>query len=94
MIIFILQNKRSWNKIYLHVKSYWDSNFQFRDIPNSGQEDLDGDGLGDVCDQDIDGDNILNEKDNCKLMPNLDQEIVSLFIQIKHIIKLNIYIFL
>ena len=53
---------------------------------------MDGDGLGDVCDQDIDGDNILNEKDNCKLMPNLDQEIVSLFIQIKHIIKLNIYI--
>ena len=54
---------------------------------------MDGDGLGDVCDQDIDGDNILNEKDNCKLMPNLDQEIVSLFIQIKHIIKLNIYIY-
>ena len=50
--------------------------FKFRDIPNSGQEDLDDDGFGDVCDQDTDGDGIVNEKDNCKLMPNLDQEIV------------------
>lgn len=31
--------------------------------------DNDGDGLGDVCDDDIDGDGILNEDDTCPLFP-------------------------
>ncbi|XP_041915194.1 thrombospondin-4-B isoform X1 [Alosa sapidissima] len=42
-------------------------------VPNSGQEDADMDGLGDTCDEDADGDGILNEQDNCWLRPNVNQ---------------------
>nr|AAH95593.1 Thrombospondin 4b [Danio rerio] len=43
-------------------------------VPNSGQEDADGDGKGDACDPDADGDGILNEQDNCWLTPNINQQ--------------------
>lgn len=42
--------------------------------PNSYQEDDDGDGVGDACDDDDDNDLVPDDEDNCPFTPNPDQE--------------------
>ena len=42
-------------------------------VPNTTQDDFDGDDVGDACDPDIDDDSIVNGSDNCQLVPNPDQ---------------------
>ncbi|TCK68060.1 gliding motility-associated-like protein [Winogradskyella wandonensis] len=43
------------------------------DIVNTDQSDIDGDDIGDLCDDDIDGDGVLNTDDNCPETANADQ---------------------
>ena len=41
---------------------------------NPGQEDSDGDGIGDVCEGDADGDGVSDDTDNCPDIANAGQE--------------------
>lgn len=42
-------------------------------VYNPDQADNDGDGIGDLCDDDDDNDGVLDEVDNCQFVPNPDQ---------------------
>ena len=41
---------------------------------NANQSDIDSDGIGDLCDDDMDNDTILNANDNCPKIKNTDQK--------------------
>ena len=43
-------------------------------ISNPNQEDIDNDGVGDVCEQDSDNDGIIDDNDNCPFISNPSQE--------------------
>ena len=43
------------------------------EVSNADQADQDEDGLGDVCDDDVDGDGVPNTEDNCETVANSDQ---------------------
>ena len=42
-------------------------------LANADQADLDGDNIGDACDDDLDGDGVANTNDNCPVDANADQ---------------------
>jgi hypothetical protein len=42
-------------------------------VANSNQIDVDGDGIGDMCEPDDDGDGIVDDNDNCPFDVNADQ---------------------
>lgn len=42
------------------------------EIANANQSNIDGDEFGDICDDDIDGDGILNNEDDCELIKDND----------------------
>ncbi|OGM00129.1 hypothetical protein A2480_03630 [Candidatus Uhrbacteria bacterium RIFOXYC2_FULL_47_19] len=68
------------NRCELNINSDWDGDCvpnnedNCPELANPGQEDLDSDDFGDVCDGDIDGDHVFNDEDNCPNLANPDQK--------------------
>jgi|GEM_PF-1504971 len=55
-----------------------DANDNCPEDDNPGQEDADGDTIGDVCEADSDLDGVIDDNDNCADAPNADQSDIDL----------------
>jgi hypothetical protein len=53
--------------------SFWDEMDTCPLVPSPVQTDSDGDGQGDICDDDDDNDTVPDTADNCPLVPSVDQ---------------------
>jgi hypothetical protein len=62
IFFFLLSDNQELNKL-----------FKIVDFSNKNQQNIDGDALGDACDEDMDNDALLNAADNCPGTMNADQ---------------------
>ena len=65
---------QAWSLKLLLQDNIGDACDNCKNMSNYNQTDIDKDGLGDVCDPDIDDDGLKNTEDNCPKTKNPDQK--------------------